>query len=260
MLLNPQHIPLANRTQELTYFLQMVQGLIPKRIFLIKAPSGYGKTDLLQKFVESCPSEVNAVDVNLKSADLGIPYVFWRIKSTLGQKLFINFEQAARNFLPANINIADNKTIGQLEIKIALGNDEQTQKYRLMALQEAFFEDLQAIKKTIVILFDTYNDPNTEVCMWLGGAFLEIVANIPNLRVVIAGQCLPEKNIVWERYCSRCNLGEIREAQAWYKFTQEMGLKLSEDTVKAFVDACQGNPREIRDLFQSLLTQEGWRT
>jgi hypothetical protein len=259
MLLKPPHTPLANRTQELDHFLQMAKGLIPQRIFLLQAPSGYGKTDLLQKFVESCPPGVYAVDVNLKSADVGIPYIFWRIKSTLGQNLFTNFEQVTRNFLSANINIADNKTIGQMDIKIALGNDEQTQKYRLMALQEAFFEDLQSIKQTTVILFDTYNDPKTEVCIWLGGAFLEIVANLANLRVVIAGQCLPERNLVWERHCSRCNLGEIREAQAWYKFTQEMGLNLSEDTVAAFVAACQGKPREIRDLFQSLLTQ-GWRT
>jgi hypothetical protein len=40
--------------------------------------------------------------------------------------------------------------------------------------------------------------------------------------------------------------------EAWYQFTQEIGLNLEENIVRAFIDANKGNPKTISELFQKL--------
>ncbi|MBW4645475.1 MAG: hypothetical protein KME23_21220 [Goleter apudmare HA4340-LM2] len=244
---------LANRTKEIEFFQNMVSWNIPTQILLLEASSGFGKTDLLLKFSESCTPDVIAVNVNLKSAHLGIPYVFWRIKQTLGDKYFPKFEAELQNFLcPANINIANNQVHGQMQIQIALGNNQETQKHHLMALQEQFFQDLQAVPQTIVILFDTFEQSNTEVRRWLSGDFLAAVANSDNLQVVIAGESVPERSSEWAKKSHKFHLGKIDDAQAWYEFTQEMGLNLSQETVTAFVTVFRGNPQNLKFAFEVL--------
>jgi hypothetical protein len=128
----------------------------------------------------------------------------------------------------------------------------------LMQLQEAFFRDLRAIKQTIAFLFDTFNDPTTQLASWINDNFLVVIPQSPNLRVVIAGQHTPERNAAWENYCHRCELGEIKETEAWYQFTQEIGLNLEENIVRAFIDANKGNPKIISESFQNLKLIEGY--
>ncbi|AFZ03643.1 hypothetical protein [Calothrix sp. PCC 6303] len=249
---------LANRTNELQHFQEMLSVDATRRIFLLKAPSGYGKTDLLLKFSEHSHPAAYPVVVDIKAAGAGIPYVFWRIRDTLGDDNFPEFDKAVKDLTAANINIGDNKVIGQMDITIALEVDEQTQKFRLMQLQEAFFRDLRAIKQTIVFLFDTFNDPTTQLASWINDNFLVVIPKSPNLRVVIAGQSAPERNAAWENHCHRCELGEIKETEAWYKFTQEIGLNLEEKMVKLLIDANKGNPKNISELFQNLKSIEGY--
>lgn len=64
---------LANRTQEISQFLQMVEGTCRERIFLIEAPSGSGKTSLLMQFETECPERVKSAWVDLKAAQTGAP-------------------------------------------------------------------------------------------------------------------------------------------------------------------------------------------
>ncbi len=247
---------LANRTKEIDYFQKMVSWNSPKQILLLESPPGFGKTDLLLKFAEICPEGVLAVQVNLKSACVGIPYVFWRIKNAIGPSHFPRFKAGVQNYLrPDNIIITDNEVLGQMDIQLALGSNEQTQKYHLMELQEMFFQDLQKVKKTVVILFDTFNEASTDIRRWLSGAFLAAVTNCENLRVVIAGQSVPERNCEWDRNCHKCHLGRIDDEQAWYEFTQEMELSLSQEIVAKFVAALEGNPKKLKEAFETLSKQ-----
>lgn len=64
---------IANRTQELLLFNRMVEGRVAKRILLIKAESGFGKTWLLARFKHTLPEEnVLCVDIDIKSAQRGM--------------------------------------------------------------------------------------------------------------------------------------------------------------------------------------------
>ncbi|MBC6434192.1 hypothetical protein FM036_27660 [Nostoc sp. HG1] len=67
---------IANRTEELRLFNQMVEGSIAKRVLLIEAKSGLGKTQLLKRFMHSLPRNILSVPMDLKTAQRGIPYIF----------------------------------------------------------------------------------------------------------------------------------------------------------------------------------------
>ncbi len=73
---------IANRTEELRLSNQMVQGSFAKRVLLIEAKSGLGKTQLLARFKHTLPQNILSVQVDLKSAQLGIPYVFSCVTQT----------------------------------------------------------------------------------------------------------------------------------------------------------------------------------
>jgi hypothetical protein len=78
---------LANRTREIDLFLAMTNGCNDRRILLIEAKSGYGKTDLIGRFADQCPSRILPVKLDLKTAGgLGIAYVFYRIRKVLETK------------------------------------------------------------------------------------------------------------------------------------------------------------------------------
>src|SRR5437660_519675 len=100
---------LANRQPELTLFAQIVAGQVGQSILLIKAESGLGKTDLLARFARDCPQNTLLVRVDLKAAQSGIPYVFWRVREELERMEFPRFSAAVSHLLHGeNVNVAKN--------------------------------------------------------------------------------------------------------------------------------------------------------
>jgi len=188
---------LANRTREVEFFKKMLRGEIAQRILLIQGDTGMGKTELLKEFVALCPVYAEAailVKIDLKSAETGIAYIFSKLQNSCGKENFTKFNRVLSKFLSSGVEVSDNQIEGtENEIQVivnAEGKDERD--FRLDQLQRAFFQDLQAIKKSIVMILDTFNAAPATLADWIEGGFLAEVANAKNIRVVIAGQYLPK--------------------------------------------------------------------
>jgi hypothetical protein len=110
---------LANRHEEVELFQQIATGQHPKRILLIQAASGLGKTNLLGKFVASCPAGVSCVSIDLKSAkELGIPYILLFIRKRLGREHFPRFDAQVKEFQrQSNVQVTDNRPLAKVKIK-----------------------------------------------------------------------------------------------------------------------------------------------
>jgi hypothetical protein len=133
----------ANRTLELQLFERMLRSDTQERILLIEAPSGYGKTGLMGRFEHNCPQTIQTVLVDLKAAQLGISYVFYKIERVLGKRHFPNFEKAIANFLNSGVAIQNNRLTGEgSQIQVILNVPPEERQYRLSQLQQVFFEDL----------------------------------------------------------------------------------------------------------------------
>ncbi|MFN6463500.1 MAG: hypothetical protein RMZ41_017030 [Nostoc sp. DedVER02] len=245
---------IANRTEELRFFNQMVQGSVAKRVLLIEAKSGLGKTQLLARFKHTLPQNILSVQMDLKTAQLGIPYVFSCVRKRLGNERFPHLNAAVGQYLKSGIEVSNTTMIGKdNQLSVVLSNvDESTRNFRLTELREAFFYDLRKIPQTLVFLFDSYEKAITELADWLGGEFLTEVVDTEKLIVVIAGQKIPQPTIEWMDLHHCCRLKAISEAKAWYEYTQQTGLRLNQDQVTTTIQILEGQPALIVQWLETL--------
>lgn len=249
---------LANRKPELDLFAQMVARQTPKRILLIEAESGLGKTDLLARFGRDCPPNTLLVRVDLKAAQSGIAYVFWRVREDMAQIDFPRFSAEVKQLLRGeNVRVANNWVLGKQDIQVVLSGDDQTRAFRLTALQEAFFEDLRDINQTVVIILDTFNAAVAELENWVGGGFLAAAVRTPRLVVIVAGQRVPSPNIEWIDHYERRHLERIYDADAWFAYAQDVGLPIGRDVIAAITVLFDGRPLDIRNAFETLAKERG---
>lgn len=246
---------IANRTKEVQLFNQIVQGSFAKRILLIEAQSGLGKTWLLARFKHALPTNTLCVQVDLKSAQRGIPYIFSCVRSRLGEERFSRLNAAVQQYLSSGVEVSDTTMIGKdNQLSVVLSNvDESTRNFRLTELREAFFHDLRKIPQKLVFLFDSYDKAPTELADWLGGEFLGGVVETHKLIVVIAGQRIPQPTIEWMDLHHCCRLEAILDREAWYQYSKDSKLPFNQDELKVAIDYFDGNPAEIVKMLETLV-------
>lgn len=251
---------LANRTDELAFFQKMVQGQIQHRILLIQAASGYGKTGLMGRFADQCPTGTLAVPLNLKAAGgAGIAYMFYRIRKVLAAQAFPHYEKAIVKFLHpdrtvAEIEISGNDLSGdQSAIQVVLqGQSEAERQFRLQQVQSAFFKDLRQGRSGIVFILDTFNEATPELRAWVEGQFLMEVADGERLYCVVAGQEVPQASIEWERLHHKCCLKPIRDHELWYHYAKDAGLPFDQKELGVLVDLFAGVPSLIGQALEEV--------
>jgi len=253
--------PFANRTREVQLFQQIAKGERAERILLIQGPSGIGKTGLVGRFRQACPPEVRCLSIDLKTMEWGLPTFFDRVCSQWPDAAFERFWDALRGFCSGSVNFSDAKFTGHdNQITVALNVDEQTRRYRLVRLQNAFFADLAAIQQRIVLVMDTFQEAPQELGNWLGGPLCEALADgrLPNVAAVIAGQTVPDPhNITWGDYCEHRILQPIREVAEWHEFAVAVGLEKSLDCIEVMVQLTGGEPRKMQEAIAIVIAASG---
>lgn len=245
---------LANRTREIQQFLSLINRECIQRIFLVEAPSGYGKTSLLMRFETECPSSIMSAWVDLKAAQAGAPYIFSRIRKKLGVAELPVFDEIVREFIDRKgeserQGLRDQESQLQSILNV---QDEDSRSFLLTELRKAFFMDLENLPYPVLLFLDTFNAAPETLANWLSEEFLTGVSDSENIFVVLAGQKVPEPCGEWKRFHSLCRLGNISEVDAWQDYAQNIGLTFNRDEIRTAIRILKGQPSEIVKAFDAM--------
>jgi hypothetical protein len=243
---------LANRTKELELFLNMAQGKHDCRILLIEGESGMGKSSLLSRFQQQCPSGVKYVPFDCKGLD-SIAAFLSEVVNDLGRKQFPAFEKQLRTFIQGSVDFSEND-IEADKISIAINGtniDPQAQAHRLQQLHNAFFEDLEKFEHRTIIALDTYQMANKDLQNWIENVWLRTVKRrLEKVVTVIAGQSIPDPNhSVWGDECEHFPLTPIDDLKAWCEFCSD----LPDHAIKPILIVFKGHPKNVHEMLLTVI-------
>lgn len=246
---------LANRTKELEIFLKMAAGEHDCCIMLIEGMSGMGKTSLLGRFRQECPSEIKYVPFDCKGVN-SVAAFLSEIVTDLGREQFPSFTDKIRFFVQGGVDFSENDIAAEKTISIAINSnfDDEAQKYRLEQLQDAFFRDLAKLPHRTVITLDTYQMANESLQVWIESKWLRTVGrHLDNVITVIAGQSIPDpNNSVWGDECEHFPLTAIVDVEAWHEFCSD----LPRDMVEGFALVCDGHPASVHQMLSTVMMKK----
>lgn len=237
----------ADRGPELAFFDRLVAGECDECILLVEAESGLGKSHLLREFERRCPPGVTGVTVDFKGG-LGLADTLYLLGRGLGAASLPQFNaQVADIVHPERVTVARNVLIGRAEIQVALSApDEETRRSRRAALTDAFFDDLAALGRRVVFIFDTLNEAAPDAREWLLGVFLGHLRHCQNAAAVVAGQPPLEERSTWAARCKFVRLEGITAAEDWRAGLLALDLSLAFETIQAYCVLYDGHPLHVR--------------
>jgi hypothetical protein len=250
---------MIDRSDELDFFLRLARREVGRRLLLVRAASGWGKSDLLRLFKARCPPETPCLLFDLRAPGLNIEEILRRISRALGRERFPKTQielDAARSA----IQLAVNKNIllgvgNRIEINQAPEGEAQRHQ-QTSRLAEALFDDLTALGR-LVLIFDTLNlCQDAELRAWLEGPFLARLQYAPELVVVLAGQVMPEPTSDWEDLAHFMELGGIPVSH-WRQYAQETGMQVSEKLIDGIWVVTRGHPIQTLASLETAV-REGW--
>lgn len=243
----------VDRESEFALFDSMLAGKTEERILFVEAPSGMGKTILLDGFGRRKPKKILFAKIDFRSGSTSIAEFFSRLRDKLGgPKKFSNLGKQLNQILHPSVSISKNLMIGKNQIEAYLsGRDEQEREIRLSALTDAIFEDIRSLG-TLLLIFDTYEKSDDSIKKWISDSFLPRVQNSPNVFVVIGGQSVPEDNLEWEHQPIKLT-GITHEY--WHRYAESKGVTIHTEYIRGCCDICEGHPLKMKSYIDGFLVQ-----
>jgi hypothetical protein len=158
----PPH-ELADCTAEMALFRALISGQSAAPVLLIRGPSAMGKSKLLQQFAK------------LARQQTGLRVAVGDFKHGLGLADLLHFARGALRDLP----------FPAFDAEWSGGRRDET-------LGRAFLDDLRRCPDPVLLLLDTYEQATAENQRWVETRLLPRCCQHDGLRLVIAGQQVPE--------------------------------------------------------------------
>lgn len=233
------------------------------RILLIQGQSGTGKTTLLcacRETLEHHDEEVAVVPIEFRGAAINLVEIFYRTGRMLGWSHFPNFLALVERFQGLRtVDIKHTPLIGiNNKIEVAIGSDKlKDEEQRLALLTDTWFDDLERFPHRLLFMFDSYEKATTMVRRWLDGPFLIRASDLPHVRVLVAGQKVPNwNNIEWGKLVRKRHLTGVREVDQWMHVFEALERMVDfaspHDFLATLCYHCKGQPDVIRQAIEGL--------
>jgi GTPase SAR1 family protein len=259
-------IPLADYEEHRQAFIHLLEKHCVANILLFSGASGSGKTTLLTACLRELTPEVTAINIQLRGGAVSVAEIFQRSGSHVGWEslpTFANHVNMLQQGVPVQVD--SNRLIGmgnQIHIALHTGNTSDRQQRRA-SLTQAWFEDLQGLSKPLLLVFDTYEAATPEVQQWIAGPLLARAAYARTVRVLVAGQEVPDvNNIEWGQRCVSHTLLGVKQAEHWLPVIEALERYIpveDQDPLTWLSGVCyalKGAPKDIMQVIESLPRKE----
>ena len=252
-------IPFANYQPERQAFDALFQSECQKRILMFCGESGSGKTSLLEYCLDRIPKSVTPIPIQLRGSSVSVAEIFHRSGDTMSWNRFPNFTELVGELQGiSKVQIKSNWLVGKNHISVAMQSESQdVREHRRVALTDAWFDDLRSFDQPILFALDTYEQATPEVQEWISGPFLARASRSEQVRILVAGQSVPDKkNIEWGRCCDARNLYGVVDAEHWLPVVEAMerNIPFGEPLtwLSGLCTGLKGRPGEIMKIIEGL--------
>ena len=215
----------VNRERQHRGFLKMLAGEVPKRIMLVTAGEGMGKTWLIQRMYHDCSSQAipaakfnfrdgvgrDTLEIVRKARDeLGAPHynlLTQVINDLTGGRIQVNIDQVAVSVSDStlqNASITVDDRSGQIvgpvvdRYDVVQVDNEQMEAMIDARINDAFFACLkqQTESQRAVFLLDSFEQAQPEARRWVEEELLQRVhdGRLPNLIIIVTSRTAPGFN------------------------------------------------------------------
>lgn len=249
----------ANYQEEKDHYLSLLGDTPPARVLLFKGESGSGKSTLLTHCLHDfpCPETICRIVIDFKQGRVNLPKLFNELGREIGWEHLPTF-RARLNAVGRSVTIDSNKQIGWgNQITVFLSPEDQSVRAsRLAALSEDLLTDLRSLPQPVVLILDTYEQATDATREWIEMHLLDWLDKVTQLRVLIAGQTVPEATLKWGRLSLVRHLRGVPDPQHWLPVaSRALPHKSLEERLKwlgAICRAFEGRPNEIMKVIEAL--------
>lgn len=252
----------VDRAPELDLFNDVVNGIGTANVVLIQAEQGMGKSSLLAKFYEACPSSVRAF-VDLKPGTHTVPGLLGELATQLGPSRFERFladdPTVKLQFMENRMNKSSiNIDSINIDSSAAVVPTEEL-NLRRISLTNTFFDDLHRSNgagEAIVVILDAFNNATPEVKGWLQSPFFNFARQYRWLVVVVAGTSVPEPGVGSDSWCIERTLLPLDPGHLT-EWVREVQLPLLDSDIRMLYELSGGIPSYVSAFVGTLVKKRG---
>lgn len=280
----------VNREKQTAGFVKILEGGTPKRVMLIEAGGGMGKSWTIEYMRAECQRR-NVPNVEIDFSD-GVVYDFLallrRARDSFGAAAFNTFTQIINEVTQPTIRIdtgitnnainnllGQNNTLNQANVSVGdinVGNVIKDNSFVInadtavvrQALQDrltvAFFDSLALLlaQSPVCFFLDTYDKVTVEAENWLLTQLLPRIRDkkLANVVVVVAGRSTPKLDSQWDSLVARTGLDTFNEDYAKQYLVQKRGLQDDPSVIKALFQGSTGQPQLLAMLADNILRSQ----
>lgn len=246
---------LANYEKEQALLSEFVRSDSEPNILLFEGEKNIGKSTLIEYCLKIAPG-IPSLWLTLEYEGDVIPTLFDKMGRRCGWQNLPHFTHTVAALLEASDSIDDPVWLmgmsGHLR-KIGNISDEESRHSRYRLLSNAWFTDVMQFETPVLLAIDAYESATSPFRKWFSEDFLDGAANARQMRIVVAGQEVPEIQTGWG-FCAKLQkLKGIYEVEAWLNWAEKVGYHVdSFQSLNWCVAGAQGNPGRIVQAVHSL--------
>ncbi len=246
---------IANYKEHRQAFEALLEIDCSKPILLFKGESGNGKTTLMRHCQTLIHQDIYQVLVDLKHP-INVIHFLYKSAQSLNWDYLDRLSEPTQRIdidINGNTQVGVGNTINVTLKAFYEKNVLQQRAERYMALTHVLGKFINNLDHPCVFLIDHYEKADAEFKDWVARDLLSSAAKYQQMRVVIAGQSVPDSS-EWTHCRVIKELDGVHEAEEWLPVIKAMAREVPSpspiELLRGFCIALNGNPDAIMKLIE----------